>query len=361
MRKILGSLLIALSLFANGYKVEISKREAFVKEPLILDLKYFESNKDEIDWISFEPKRSDLYEFKVLKKGDIEGGYEFEYLLFPLKSGEIEVKFDLRLKRAPIEEIRSKTLGTGYEQTIPVEGKVYSIEVSPLLLKIKRVKKVDFYGNFKIDAKADRDRVLAYEPVYYSFSLKGVGYPPKIDEVLKDLKGVKILRDKPSKSIRYERRGAVVEYLFRYALVSDKNFTIPSLVFREFDYKDYKILKTKAFKIEVKEQKDLIDKKNSPKRIEPFYKDLLGFLKYLAVFLAGGISGVLLYIFFRNEEIERILKAKDERELLSYLVVRYPDSLSDIKESLDRAISKKESLNLRKIKREIIKRVRKMG
>ncbi len=361
MKKILGNILIVLNIFAANYQIDISKQDPYIKEPITINLKFFEKKKEEVNWISFEPVKSKNYDVILLNKKSRDFGYEFLYLIFPLKEGKIKIDYKLRLKKAPIEEIQNKILGTGYEQTTPIEGTIYTIKVKPSILEVKPVKKVDLYGNFHIKALADKKIAQEFEPIYYTFTIKGTGYPPQIKDIFPNKDNLKILKDKPVKNIKYTKNGAQIEYIFQYAIISDKSFTIPSVKFKEFDYKEYLALKTKPISIEIKKSQIKADKIDNPPKLKPFYKSLVWILKYFAIFIAGVVSGILIYLLIRKEEYEKIIKAKDEKELLTFITVKYPNCLEDIKNRLDSAIVNNKNINLLKVKKEIIKEIRKKG
>ena len=92
----------------------------------------------------------------------------------------------------------------------------------------------------------------------------------------------------------------------------------------------------------------LVDKKDEPPRIEPVVHKVGAFFIYVAIFLAGGLSGVLLYLLLRKKEIEDILVA-DRKRLLALLVLRYPNCFQDVKKMLQ------NDMNLLKAKWLIVK------
>ncbi len=349
MKKILGSFMFVLALF--GADVHVSTTHPFVKEPVLVQLHYKDKEFKNIVWVKFAPKKSPLYEAVLLKKEHHNGEYNFSYLLFPLKNGHIEIAYTLRVKKAALEDIQQDILGTGYEQTNPVEGRVYKIDVKNTILDVKPVKKVDLYGDFHLRTKVHPGKVASFEPVYVDVVLEGIGYPPQIENLLY-IDGVKILQDKPKKSVVYTLLGAKISYAFKYAIISDTNFTIPSIKLTEFDFHRYKTLSTQPVKIEVVPPKNLVDTQNEPKKIVPFFEKFKAFFIYLALFIAGVLSGVVLYILLRKKEVEEIILAKNHKELLALLVVRYPDCFEDIKVKLEKGE------NLVKIKKELLKRLK---
>ena len=360
MKKILGSFLVfAIFLFAKEYEIDISKKEAFVKEPIFLSLKLFEKDKSDIVWVKFEPKKSKSYEVHLLQKLSNKDGYENRFLLFPLKSGQIEIDFNLLIKKASNKEIFENILGTGDEQTTMVEGKVYKYSIKPLILNIKPIK-ADLFGKFSLDLKVDKKALKDFEPLYATLTLKGEGYPPDFISSLKTEPKVKILKDKPQKDIRYTKNGAKIFYVFRYALISDRSYKILPIKLKEFDYEDFKILETPSFEINVSKEKNLLDKTTYPPKIKPVFDYFANFIQYFVIFLSGSIFGILLFLLIKGrfKEELKILLAKDEKELLKILILNYPEKFEDIKKLLDEKISKNKKINLWRIKRKILKEKR---
>ncbi len=349
MRKILGSLLVAILTFAD-VNVTLSKTTLFVKEPLLVQLQYSDKEYEKLAWVKFAPKRSQDYEFYLLGKQIKDGRYTFTYLLFPVKSGQVSISYTLQYKKAAIEQIRRDILGTGYEQTEPLEGKVVTLEPQSSTIAVKPVKKVNLYGDFHLRIRVDKRSIKSYEPLYVSVSLQGIGYVPKVDNLLQ-VDGVKVLADKPQKKISFTPKGAKIDYRFNYAIVADSNFTIPSIKLTEFNYEKYKILSTAPVPIKVVAVK-LVDAKDEPPKIEPTIHKMGAFFIYAAIFLAGILSGVLLYLLLRKKEIEDIVVA-DRKKLLALLVLRYPHCFKDVRAMLQ------NNANLLRAKWLIVKGLRK--
>jgi len=325
MKKILGSLLLFISLFGADFEVKLSKTKAYIYEPILLELTYKTANKKEIDWIKFEPKKSQDYEFVVLKKESPLFGYRFLYLLFPKRSGQVLVKYRLQLKIAPFAEIQNKILGTGYEQTNPIEGRIETKEVAPTTLRIKPAS-ADLYGNFQLGLSVDATKKEAYEPVYVTIHLQGIGYPPNISDPLPPIKGVKVLADKPVKRTVYKEDGAHIDYTFRYAIIADHSFTIPAIKYKVFDFTTYKELQTKPFSITITPPSTKPDTTTAPKPIVPVAKEAASFFTSLLIFMAGVLTGIIATLLFAKKAKELLFIAGANREeLLTHLIIHYPN------------------------------------
>ncbi len=353
MRNILGSLFLVLALFGASYKVTPSKSSAFVKEPIVLELFFSDPRKKEIVWIKFAPKKSSSYEVHLLSKQDTPQGFLNRYLIFPLKSKEIEIDFDLRVKYTTQKELQKDILGTGYEQTKIIEGVVQSFDVEPLKLYIKEAK-AQLYGDFTLNLHIEPKKVKSFEPVYATLHLRGRGYPPPFD--LNLTTSAKLLADKPQKEIRYTPKGALIDYTYRYALISDRNFTIEPLRLSLFDYHSYKELRTPPVTIVVTPHQDLLDTKDIPPPITPTAHKLLAFFQDALIFLSGFLSAFVLLALFKSRfgQIYEIISA-NEQELLALLATRYPNRYHKIKKRLSQAIQTKKSINLLAIKFQLLK------
>ncbi len=330
MKKILGSLLWCIALFGAQYTVVPDKTSVSLKEPIHLRLRYFTQDKKEIAWIKFEPKPSPAYEVHVLKKRSDDEGYLFDYLIFPLQSKKIEITYLLQLKKAPQQEIQSKILGTGYEQTSPIEGKIYTFEVSPTMINVKDVH-ADLYGSYTLQLQAQKRKAKAYEPLYVRVRLQGRGYPPEMNDPLAKIEGVQKLQDKPRKKILYKSDGAHVEYIFDYALISKSSFTLPPITLKAYDYHKYYTLQTEPIHFIVTPPSVKPDSSDEPKAIEPSYKALVRFFKLFAIFLGGFVSGaIFLLILYRKFAL--LFASKEE--LLSYLALHHPKEYEDLKHQI---------------------------
>ena len=351
MKRILGSLLLLYLVAFAQVEAELAKTDPYVKEPVLLHLRITPKDPGRIVWLRAHIIGKEV-QSKLLRKTIQDGSYRFVYLLFFLSPGTHALEVRAQAKMASREAIEQDILGTGYEQTNPIEGEVRELARKRLQLQVRPVQKVDLYGDFHLSMQLGATRLKAFEPLSITLRLQGTGYPPEIKDPLR-IPGVKLLADKPQKLVRYSEQGAKIDYIFRYAVVADHNFTIPAVRLRQFDFHSYKTLATKPVTITVEPvpKERLVDKSTSPKPIEPVWERFKVWLAALAIFGAGILSGYLLAFLWRDPLRERIQKMRSHKELLAFLITRFPNCFADIKERLERG----ESLS--KIKRELRKRL----
>ncbi len=355
MKKILGSLFIATLLFAQNYTLHLSKREAFVKEPILLDLRYTTTHKSNIAWIKFHPKKSSDYEAHLLEKKELTDGFANRYLIFPLHPGKLTIPLILQIKWASLEDLENAVLGTGYEQTKEVEGRIVHYKIAPLHILAKPVKDVELFGSYHIQESVSANKAKAYEPIYLDIDLRGQGYPPKLSHLLPSILDVKILADHPDKKISWHEDGAHIHYHYRYALIAKHDFTIPAITLENFDYHSYKELRLPPKYIKILPAPIKPDATNNPPKLEPIANDIGRWVGYGAIFLAGLLTGVLLFVLLKKRfELQQRVLLADQKELLKILALYFPDEFMQEKEELSVAIQQKRKINLTKIKKEVI-------
>ena len=341
MKKLLGSLLFSLSLYAQvPYTIEVSTQTPKVHEPVLLTLRYTSSEKDNLAWVKFQPQTSDAYTVELLSKEETRFTYVHRFILFPLQSGDIPLSLSLSYQKDTLKD--EAGLGQqGKEQSDYYQSGFKKFNISPVML---HVGKTPYQGKFTLQTHFDKTHISAYEPVYLSITLKGVGYPPQKVLTFPEIKGVKVLKDKPEIHISYTPDGAHCLYVFNYALIATNDFTVPKISVHH--------LTTTPQNIHVLPTTTKVDKTDNPPRFEPFYKDLV----YLLIFFAGALSGYL-FSLYRKQKASRfvsIKEAKDAKTLIRILSVQYPRMFEDMIQTLQ----EKENTDLKNIKKEIIQRLK---
>jgi hypothetical protein len=268
----------------------------------------------------------------------IEGDYKvhkIRYILFPQKSGDIEIE------AGRIDAGIMQTQKRGFFQARNVKWK--SLYTKGLTIKVKPLPTgVDIYGNFKFDVSVDKTNTKANEPINLTIVIKGIGNIDDIDDFKLDIKDAIVYADKPEKKIYTNNKEELGEFVQKFAIVSDRNFTIEPLEFKFFNSVDkkVKILKGKKFDIDVKgtlikTQTAQLQKKESQTttetKIERVYDKASKTTIILSViggFLAGFITAFLLGFSFKRKKVaksdlplsQKIKKTKSDKELLSLLL-----------------------------------------
>ena len=362
MKKIPGSLLfLFLPLFANiKYSLLVSKNELFVKEPLLITLH-----------IEKEDKKIYNFEFSIIKNRDFDIRFlnklskgkmvDISYVLFPLKEGQKEIKFHFVSKEVTDEQLSDTFIGSADEQIKYIDWEKRGIKLKPLDIFVKKTPKAMFYGRYTIKREVDKTKASAFSPVYLVYTIKGTGYLPKDINFTPKTEGVKILKDKPQISQKLTPEGFRYKATFQYAIIAEKSFRIKKRKITVFNYQKTRETELEPIEISIKEsvKSTLADKENSPKKIKPFFENIKIFFGYLIIFLSGFITAKLLKFPKRDNTLsQKISKAKDEKELLKILILQKNRRFEKYILLLDNSVYQKKRVNLKKIKREILKDLR---
>jgi len=213
--------------------------------------------------------------------------------------------------------------------------KIYSNEIK---IDVKPLPKgVKLYGDYGLKIKIDKKRIKANEPVNITITIKGVGNIDDIDEFKVDIKNTTTYKDKPVKKVDLKDNNLKSTFIQKFAIIGDRDFTIPPFKIKFFNGKKIKIKSTKSIKIKVtpnpkKEQSYIITpikEKIEPKVIiknssnwEKFIFILVGFLLAITLFL---IFYLIKNRFLTNntketDYVKLIKKTKSDKELLDKLI-----------------------------------------
>ena len=334
------------------FTLEADKKEAYIGEPINivftfkkhLDVKLAEANFD-------TPTFHDFWAKPMQKQpATVEGDYQIfriHYLLFAQKEGDITI--EPGRMDAAIQQQRKRDF-FNFERV-----KWKSLFSNGIVINAKPLPAgADIYGNFKMSVTIDKQKTKANEPVNLTVTIKGIGNVDDIEEYKLDIKDAIVYADKPQRKIYTNDKEELGEFTQKFAIVSDRNFTIDALEFTFFDSKEEKIkhLKSEQFNIEVtgsliKTQTAQLEKKE-PKTVEAPKTKIVHdkasqtklILFTLGGFLLGALSMFLLTLPKRrkieNKELPlslKIKKSKNDKELLS-LLLPFVDKSHKIKSTI---------------------------
>ena len=354
------------------YSLHLSKSSLYLKEPLVVTFDINQTDSSKVMFFDFEIDAGDDFFVHRLDK-EVDEAYHarkerYRYLVYPLKSGTLQMRFKLLVRRGNDELLTTAFTGGRYnvkavetdDRYEPVASKI--VEVKPLPLR------ADLVGRFRVERTVAKSSVESYEPLYVDVKVSGTGYAPDLDKIawLPPIKGVKLFVDRPKKTLRYTRDGMTVEAVYRYALMSQSDFKIAGVSLQAFDTAQKKRYRIELEPVKVNvtpvETSLLLDKKSTPKPVEPPTESIKRFFIMFLIFAAGWISAVLamrLRAVFsgRNsaDEWKKMVKSsKDARELMKLLVLKDAVGYKEQIEKLERAVYAKEAVNLKRIKKEVL-------
>jgi len=150
MKNSLGKILIILfcTLWLNAedfkYHFTLSSTSPYVKEAVIMTLDLNQSNRNKVLFFHFALKKNPDYEFHRITAKEtgenIAARVHYEYLIYPLRSGEIQLHFDL-IQKATTEANLVYSFSGDRDNVKGLTTVDTQIDLPPLTLKIKSLPK----------------------------------------------------------------------------------------------------------------------------------------------------------------------------------------------------------------------------
>ena len=320
-----------------------------------------------------EPKIENFWIKKIDKTNQYSQGQyvitEYSYLIFAQKAGN----FKLNSIEADIGKLTRNASRGGFfndpffnSMTNQISWqKIYSNSLS---LKVDKLPNdIELYGDFTIDTKVDKNSVFINKPVNLTISIKGKGNVDDIEKFDINLQNAIVYPDKPKINSNLQNGEYQGTFVQKIAIISDKDFVIPSLKLTYFDKLSNKIktISTQAIDIKVKGQTNSVqttpmvqklqtntkvDKLQSTKVIVKEDKNL----QYIYLLIGLILGSFITYIIMRqqnrkikpkeqNSIVKLIKDTKDDKKLFEILLPYSNDNIeiSDILKQLEENIYKK--------------------
>ncbi len=353
-----------------------SNSEPYVGEDLIVTLVFKYKRGLQITNLGFEEPHFDNFWYKRVDSSNKkyeDNGYivqELDFLLFPQKSGELNIsplKVDVEMV-----DIKNPSSNFGFFTNASKLEKIYS---NNLKFNVKELPKgINLIGEFDINATVEKENIKEGEAVSYKLDIKGFGNFDDIQDFKLNINDATIYDNKPTIKTKYENNRYEGTYLKSYSIIPNKSIQIPSITLKYFSKKEKRVIekKTKSFKIELenkKEEKVILEKAVIKPEIkkEVIVQKHIDNKSKITYFLLGALTSVLIFCLYnyikikkenkKNEDIPLVnivKKTKSKEELLKTLLPYLKkDSLLDdliykCETKIDFKILKKEIINLLK-------------
>ena len=171
-----------------SYKFALSDTSPYLKEAVIMKLDLEQTDHSKVLLFKFSPKKSDDYEFYRLDMKE-EDAYHaakihYTYLIYPKRTGEINITFDL-IEMVTTDEKVAYSFSGDRDNVRGLNKKDIPIDLPPLKLNVKPLPEgTQIVGDFKLDYATKKKRANAYEPLPLTITIKGVGYPPVLKQLI---------------------------------------------------------------------------------------------------------------------------------------------------------------------------------
>lgn len=301
------------------FKILSNKNEAYVGEPIVVTLRLkIKKSLPIVDYRFYPPKFNNFWvkefnEEKTKKYLLDTPKYlvkELNYVIFPQKSGILKV--DPAVINLAIPDKKEDLFGL----TVAVP-KWISVRSNPLEITIKPLpKEVDLVGSFKIKTYIDKKEIKPNEPVNFSVEIFGKGNIEDFEKIDLDILNATVFSDMPIKIQKFKDKNLSVKFIQKFSIVSNKNFTIPSLKIDYFNPARNKIETLESKSIDIKVLNAQRSEKLSYKKPAEQNLNKLSFLFGAIVGILITILIVLIFYFFKKRE-KKIRFTNSDKELLN--------------------------------------------
>jgi hypothetical protein len=242
-------------------QMKLSQSDAYVGEPVKLDLVLRYKPRTRIDDIRISPPKLEHFWIKRLnqqaERGSDADGYitqTYHYLLFAQQSGDLTIPatFAQIGTRAPVNGANDPFLSNPFFSATQMQyRKVYS---APVTLHVKPLPQgLNVYGDFTMHAKVDKTTVNVNKPVNLHIHIEGYGNVEDIPKFDPQFTNAIVYANDPKTSSSLKDGKYYGTFDQTIAVIPDRDITIPPQAFRFFDNKtkQIKTLHSQPFAIKV--------------------------------------------------------------------------------------------------------------
>ncbi|HHS91796.1 MAG TPA: hypothetical protein ENK82_00470, partial [Campylobacterales bacterium] len=289
---------------------------------------------------------------------------QYYYILYPKKSGEILIEFEM-MKSITDDDKVAYSISGDRDNVKGLQKEDYRVDLEPLIMQVKTVPlDVDLVGDFTLTHSLDKEKTKTYDPVNLKVLLKGTGFLSPF-ELIEESKEYTLFHQRPKFTQFHTKVGTSSSLEWDYAISAAKNFSLAKRVLKGFDPKSEKryelVFPTLSIEVEEVIVESLLDKEDVPSKTKEIdWSYFLTIFSYLIVFLAGWLMPKEALRFQKNkaltsEEIlaEKIKRSKEHKELLDILLLENSPQFSKAIHALEGVVYNGEQKSLSEIKKMI--------
>ena len=352
------------------HHVQVDKTNPYLKEAVILSFELKQTNPDIVLMFNFDLVKSDKYSFQRLDtqetdlhptQGLHDAKVKYVYLVYPLVSGVVNIEFTLLKKVTTNDSVAYSFSGDrdNVKGLVTVDS---DIVLPPLRLDVKALPKgTQVVGDFSLDYRVKKHKANAYEPLALQVTLKGLGYPPLLELIPKDV-NFTVFTQKPLVKSITSLQGTQSTVRYPMALSHVKSFTLDNINIKAFNPKLEQVytltVAEQIFDIREIKKASLVDKVDSPEVLKMDWYWLTNLLIYLLIFSAGYLTALSWKWTKKMQEKkenplkQKIQNCKELKTLLQVLLAQDSQRFSTCITSLENSLYADGKINLNKVKKE---------
>jgi len=375
----LGKLLLFLLLTYSAsyaedfvYDFHTNTSTPYVKESVLLSVDIDQTNPDIVLFFQFQVAKSDAYEVEQVNSSQDLSLYHskihYRYLLHPLRSGDLNVSFNL-VKRVTNAEKVAYSFSGDRDDFKKLETINSTIDIPPIELHVKPLpKKDEIVGDFNLSYEIKRTQAEAYEPLPLRIILQGRGYPPIIDNIIPKNETYTLFSQDPVVEKQLSPQGIHYKVTYTLALSAIKSFDLPVIRLDAFNPKTETsyVLSIPSTHFDIKQPNSdvLVDTINHPSALKANFSWVRTLLTYLLIFIAGYLSALSWSWGKKKKEtsqhplVAKITHAKDDKALLQVLISVQNNTFASTVKKIETNLYGNTSYPLKKLKQDALEKIK---
>jgi len=351
------------------YDLNVSKQHPYVKESILLTFDVKQTNHDIVLLFDFDLVKSKSYSYQrvdIQETGKSHALHiRYDYLVYPLHDGEIDIQFKLR-KKVTTDDSVAYSFSGDRDNVKGLITKNYDVNLSPFTLDVKPLpKETLLVGNFTLDYTLKKTKAHAYEALPFNLTLKGEGYPPLLDQIFPKDINFTLFTEKPQINTLSSRQGTHSTVNYAMALSHNKDFMLPAISLKAFNphsQKTYTLhIPQQIFKITDINKTTLVDKTDIPPLLKEDWNWIKTLFLYLIIFISGYLTATSIQWKRKPRKketihplMEKIKLATNEKDLLQILMADNSQHFSHCIKTLEDSLYANGKISLRKVKKEAL-------
>ena len=351
----------------SDYKINISinKNKAFLTEPLIFTITFFQKENKTPNSIEIQqPNLDNFFTKEISKKTYKKNNYkvtEYKFLLIPQKAG----KYQIGPLLAKIGFITKTNIDPFFSNFFVSSLNYINIFSNKINLDILPIPNNSIYGDFKAKLIANKTTTKADEPVKITLEINGCGDFYDLPDFKLNINNVTIYENTPSINTYIKNEQLCGSYKKEFTIISNKDIIIPPITFKAFNKKLYTIKTNQIYiKIKNKPKPIIINSKEENKTTTKFSKTSNNnYFLIIGIFIIIGFITLLIALLIKNRKKDDLItkiKKANQKELF-YLLLPYSNNkqIEKILKDLEKNIYKNQNNPINK--KEIIKIIKNLA
>ncbi len=307
-------LTVISSVSAFELHVQASKTELFQGEPVALTYTFSYTQNDAL--VDFRFAAPTLSHFRVLDSKTVaqkKSGRELWtkcYTVVPMQSGNVQTG------PAAMNVAKRTYKKDAWGQWMPALEWSQERYDALTLFAAPAPSGVQGIGDFVLSARTDSNQTRRGEPVHLTLSLRGCGDLSLSEPLRMAISGVDVFEEGRSEAARWKGECYYSERNQTFALVGQKDFTIPEVQFRSFDPKTNRVVRTRSVPIEVN-----VSGLGRPLTYHTTKEEIVGYTTVIVAAAGGFAAGMVLTLLLgrRRGKTARVRVDSMRRTLIELL------------------------------------------